>query len=67
MEAKKRGGRREGAGAPRKKREDVAMTRTIRVPDRLWVPAKSISENEGKTISKWIADLIQREIERREV
>lgn len=62
-EKKKRGGRREGAGRPRK--ENAAPSRTIRIPDSLWIHAKEEAAKEGKTIAKWIIQLMQTELDRR--
>lgn len=56
------GGRRPGGGRPQK--EEKAEIRVIRVTDHLWEAAKIAAEREGKTRSRWIIDLMQRELDK---
>lgn len=62
MEEKKHGGRRPGAGQPPK--EEKAENRTLRVTDSLWEAARIAAEQEGKTRTRWIIDLMQNEIDK---
>lgn len=57
------GGRRPGAGQPPK--EEKAENRTLRVTDRLWEAASIAAEQEGKTRTRWITGLMQREIDKK--
>lgn len=57
---KKHGGRRPGAGRFPKK--DATRSHTFRIADSDWAKAKRIAEEEGKTVSRWINELIQDKI-----
>lgn len=46
-------------------KENAAPSRTIRIPDSLWIHAKEEATKEGKTIAKWIIQLMQTELDRR--
>lgn len=57
------GGQRPGAG--RSLKEEKAENRTLRVTDRLWEAARIAAEQEGKTRTHWITELMQREIDKK--
>lgn len=57
------GGQRPGAG--RSLKEEKAENRTLRVTDRLWEAARIAAGQEGKTRTRWITELMQREIDKK--
>lgn len=46
-------------------KEEKAENRTLRVTDRLWEAARIAAEQEGKTRTRWITELMQREIDKK--
>lgn len=58
------GGQRPGAGRLPKK--DATHPRTFCIADSDWDKAKRIAEEEGKTVSRWITELVQDKIKRHE-
>lgn len=64
MKESKHGGARPNSGPYPKAEEERALNRTLRVTDKLWEAAYVAAKRAGKTRTRWIIDLMQREISR---